>query len=165
MKIKFLAMMMAMSFAMLTMSCSSSDDNGPTTVPDYDIIVGKWESPVPAPIFGGLISSIEVEFRNNQTYTVLSRNSDGSTTTLEGTYVTSTGANGIRNIVLEQSSPTSLTSTGIYQITQNDTRMSYEVVQTSPDLGFAAPTPSGGFGSTANGAFGDANIQIYNRIN
>lgn len=164
MKAKFLVM--AMAAAMFTIGCSSDDDNGggPTPTPDYDEIVGKWVSPTPAPIFGGLISSIDVEFRNNQTYTVLSHNSDGSTTTLEGTYVTTDGSNGIRTIHLEQNSPTSLVSEGIYKINAENTSMQYEVVQTEPDLGFAAPTPAGGFGSTAGGAFGDMNIQIYNRV-
>lgn len=157
-------MTLAMAAAMFTMSCSSSDDDGITPVEDYDIIVGKWESPVPAPIFGGLISSIDVEFRNNQTYTVISHNADGSTTTLEGTYSTGNGVNGIRTIYLEQSSPTSLVSEGIYQITDNDTKMSYEVVQTEPDLGFAPPTPEAGFGSTGGGALDDMNVQQYIRV-
>ena len=42
--------------------------------------------------------------------------------------------------------------------------MQYEVLQTEPNLGFAPPTPTGGFGSTAGGAFGNLNIQKYKKL-
>lgn len=160
---KYLAM--AAITALFAFGCSS-DDNGnnePDPVPDYDVIVGKWRSPVPAPILASFVDSIHVEFKNNQTYIVNSFK-DGASVDLVGTYVTSDGAGNIRNITLEQSAPTVLTSQGIYRVVGND--LTYEVAQTQPaQSGVTPPTAAAGFGSTSGGAFGDLNIQQYFRMN
>ena len=120
---------MAAIAALFAVGCSS-DDNG-TTDPEetYDVIVGKWRSPVPAPLLVSFVDSIHVEFRNNQTYIVNSFK-DGASVDLEGTYVTEDGVGAIRNIILEQSVPGDLTSQGIYRVSGNE--LTYEVAQTTP---------------------------------
>ena len=157
---KYLAM--ATIAALFAFGCSSDDDgnNAPNPEPpNYDVIVGKWRAPVPAPILASFVDSLHVEFKNNQTYLVKSFK-DGASVDLAGTYVTSTGVGNIRNIVLEQSSPTTLTSAGIYRIVGTD--LTYEVAQTQPaQAGVTPPTAQAGFGSTSDGAFEDWNIQNY----
>lgn len=156
---KFVAM--AAIAALFAVGCSS-DDNG-TTEPEpddtYDVIVGKWRAPVPAPLLVSFVDSIHVEFRNNQTYIVNSFK-DGASVDLEGTYVTEDGVGPIRNIILEQSSPTDLTSQGIYRVSGNE--LTYEVAQTTPPQpGVTPPTAEAGFGSTSDGAYEDMNVQHY----
>lgn len=155
---------MASIVALFAFGCSS-DDNGntdPIVEPDYDVIVGKWRSPVPAPILTTFVDSIHVEFRNNQTYLVKSYK-DGASVDLSGTYETSDGVGTIRNIKLEQTAPTSLTSVGIFQV--SGTEMKYEVAQTQPaQAGVTPPTAEAGFGSTSDGAFQDWNIQVYYKM-
>lgn len=113
------------------------------------------------------VDSIVAVFNANQTYEVL-QYAGGSTAplTLEGTYVqnlSNTGA--IWNITVEQTVPSALTSTGIFEINpaDNPNSMQYEIVQTNPDIGALPPTPEAGFGSTSGGALGDTNIQVYRR--
>lgn len=157
--IKYLAM--AAIASMIAFGCSSDDDgnNDPEPDPTYDVIVGKWRSPVPAPILASFVDSIHVDFKNNQTYVVKSFK-DGSATELTGTYETSEGVGNIRNIVLDQATPTALTSEGIYRVSGNE--LTYEVAQTEPaQQGVTPPTAEAGFGSTSGGAFGDMNIQHY----
>lgn len=154
---------MAAIAALFAVGCSS-DDDGKTVEPDpdYDVIVGKWRSPVPAPILADFVDSIHVEFRNNQTYAVKSFK-DGAVIDLTGTYETSDGVGEIRNIVLEQGAPTTLTSVGIYRVSGDD--LTYEVAQTEPaQPGVTPPTAEAGFGSTSDGAFGELNIQHYKRM-
>lgn len=140
----------------------SSDDNGdstPTPDPTYDVIVGKWRAPVPAPILESFVDSIHAEFKNNQTYLVTTF-FEGASSQLTGLYTTSDGAGNIRNIVLEQATPTTLTSEGIFRVVDNV--LTYEVAQTQPaTAGVTPPSPEAGFGSTSDGAFGDLNIQEY----
>src|SRR5690554_2428559 len=155
---------MAAIAALFAFGCSS-DDNGnnePEPEPNYDVIVGKWRSPVPAPILACFVDSLHVEFKNNQTYLVKSFK-DGASVDLIGTYETSDGVGTIRNIKLEQTSPTSLTSEGIFQVTDN--QLKYEVAQTQPaQSGVTPPSAEAGFGSTSDGAFGDMNIQLYYKM-
>lgn len=109
-------------------------------------------------------TSIRVTFEETG-YTVVSTDSAGTMSTLEGSYVTTDGAGGIMNITLQQSSPTQLVSTGIYQLdtSKDPAELRYEVVQTEPDIGVTPPTADGGFGSTGEGAFGESNVQVYVR--
>lgn len=159
----FLAMAAVAGF--LAMGCSS-DDNGNTNVdpdPTYDVIVGKWRAPVPAPILTSFVDSIHVEFKNNQTYLVKSFK-DGAITELAGTYVTAAGAGNIRNISLDQATPTTLTTSGIYRVVGNE--LTYEVAQSQPaQAGVTPPTAEAGFGSTSSGAFGVLNVQNYVKMN
>lgn len=129
---------------------------------NYDVIVGKWRSPVPAPILASFVDSIHVEFKNNQTYVVKSFK-DGGITELTGVYETADGVGPIRNIVLDQMTPTTLTSQGIYQVDGDN--LTYEVAQVEPaQPGVEAPTAEAGFGSTSGGAFGDMNVQHYYKM-
>lgn len=163
MKTKMYVAMVAIA-SLFAFGCSSDDDGttGPEPDPNYDVIVGTWRSPVPAPILANFVDSIHVEFKNNQTYIVKSFN-DGASVDLIGTYETSDGVGNIRNITLNQSAPTVLTSVGIFQVVDNV--MTYEVAQTEPaQQGVTPPTAEAGFGSTSSGAFGDMNIQIYYKV-
>ncbi|MBE2281498.1 MAG: hypothetical protein IAE91_13990, partial [Ignavibacteriaceae bacterium] len=88
-------------------------------------------------------------FNENGTYNVVVTDSNNVDVTYRGTYSTAanTGTT-IRNITLNQSEPTSVTSSGIYQIDANG-NLKYEVIQTTPAIaGFTAPNAGEGFGST-----------------
>lgn len=144
----------------------SSDDNGndiPQPDPTYDVIVGKWRAPVTSVLLTSFADSLHVEFRNNQTYLVKSYK-DGGITELAGIYETSAGVGNIRNISLDQSSPTTLTTAGIYRIVGNT--LTYEVAQTIPvQAGVTPPTAAAGFGSTSDGQYQDWNVQEYFKMN
>lgn len=155
---------MAAVAGLFAFGCSSDNDgnDGPITEPDYDVIVGKWRAPVPAPILASFVDSLHVEFKNNQTYLVESFK-NGAITELAGTYSTSDGVAEIRNIVLNQSAPTTLTSEGIFKVVGSE--LTYEVAQTQPSqAGVTPPTAAAGFGSTSSGAFGQLNIQTYQKM-
>ncbi len=127
---------------------------------------GTWKSAPVAPILAAFADSIIATFNTNSTYEVAQWKS-GSKTTLTGTYVQTKSANGnIYNIVLNQTTPTALTAEGIFEVADTDASMKYEVIQTTPAIGAAAPTAAAGFGSsTYNGtALGAANIQEYVRV-
>lgn len=119
-----------------------------------------------APLLAGApfnIDSIKAVFSTNLTYTVTSY-SGGTPTVLTGTYVqAASGIGNIWNITVNQTSPSALTSEGIFEL--NGVNMTYEIVQTQPAIGVAPPTALLGFGSTGGGAFGNANIQKYVRVN
>lgn len=127
---------------------------------------GTWKSYPVAPILANFADSIIATFETNQTY-VVDQWKGGSKTTLTGTFVqTKSGTGNIWTILLNQSTPTTITAEGIFEVTDNDTKMMYEVVQTDPAIGAAPATPAGGFGSsTFNGtALGALNIQNYVRV-
>jgi len=132
-----------------------------------DPIVGNWVSSGAniAPLLAGApfnTTSITADFSSNGTYTVVTTDVNNSQVTLVGTYQTAAGIGLIRTISLTQSSPSVLTSEGIYQ--NDGGLLTYEVAQTNPPLtGVTKPTAEGGFGSTANGLFGVLNIQKYVR--
>ncbi len=144
-------------------SAFSSSANYTTPSP----LVGNWTAYDVSPLLSGLgITGITAEFRSNNTYLVTSTAS-GADTDLEGTYTISDtpNAEGIYAITLSQTSPSSLTSKGIFQVYMaSPDSMWYEVAQTDPVItGVTPPTQDGGFGSTSGGAFGESNIQKYNR--
>lgn len=155
---KYLAM--AAIAALFAVGCSSDDGpNEPEPEPNYDVIVGQWRSPVVAPILQSFVDSIHADFKNNQTYIVKSFK-DGNVVELTGTYETWDGVGDIRNIKLQQGTPTVLTSQGIFRVAGNE--MTYEVAQTEPaQAGVTPPTAEAGFGSTSDGAFGEMNVQKY----
>ena len=107
----FLLAFVALSVAVT--GCKKDDTKDDTKDENYDVIVGKWTSPEVAPILATFVDSIHAEFRNDQTYLVTTFK-DGAESELKGSYETADGVGTIRNIVLEQSSPTGLTSTGIF---------------------------------------------------
>ena len=129
-------------------------------------VQGTWKSYPVAPILANFADSITATFNTDLSYVVNSYKS-GAKTILTGTYTqTASGTGSIWNISLSQSSPTTLTSVGIFEISTNGTTMKYEVAQTEPAItGVTPPTAVGGFGSTSSGAFGTNNVQNYVRIN
>ncbi len=171
--------------AIITMvsACSDSDDSGTNPPPPQDAIVGTWlaegfstvgtaQVPNVSPLlFGSPFNTrrIRATFNANGTYTVVTTDSAGTNATLTGTWTTSaadTAGITIRNITVNQTSPSTVTSRGIYQVTTDGgvTRMLYEIAQVEPPLqGVTPPTPQGGFGSTSGGALGIANIQRYTK--
>ena len=126
---------------------------------------GTWYSYPVAPILTSFADSIVATFETNNTY-VVQQWKGGSKTTLSGTFTqTKSSVGNIYTIVVSQTSPTALTSEGIFEVYENNTKMRYEIVQTTPAIGAGAPTPAGGFGSsTYNGVpLGTVNIQEYIR--
>ena len=134
-----------------------------------DPLVGNWlsEGTNIAPLLAGAPFNtvrITAEFRADNTYTVVTTDANDAEVTLTGTWSTGDGSGTIRTVTVNQSSPTTLTSEGIYQ--NVDGLLTYEVAQTNPPLtGVTAPTAAAGFGSTSGGNFGVLNIQKYVRAN
>lgn len=126
---------------------------------------GKWKSYPVAPILATFADSIIAEFNTNSTYTV-SQWKDEHEIKLTGTYTqTESGQGDIWNITLNQTSPTTLTAQGIFELSSDGKSMRYEVAQTDPAVaGVTPPTAVGGFGSTSGGAFGLVNVQNYTRV-
>lgn len=161
MKTKLL--LIALLGAFMLLGCEdSSDDDGDA---DLDPIVGSWlsEGTNIAPLLAGAPFNtvrITADFNADGTYTVVTTDASNTQLTLTGTWETSDGVGDIRNITVNQSSPTALVSTGIYSV--DGSTMTYEVAQTTPPLtGVTPPTPAAGFGSTSGGVLGMANVQTY----
>lgn len=138
----------------LFVACNKDDgDNNPIVTPPAEPIVGVWISDN-IDVAPGLMATLKTKkivatFNSNNTYEVVATDSTNTSVTYSGTYTTSaaTGTT-IRNIVLNQTVPTSVTSTGIYEVNTKG-HLKYEVVQTTPAIpGFTAPVASEGFGST-----------------
>ncbi|MDX2128821.1 MAG: hypothetical protein SFU91_07275 [Chloroherpetonaceae bacterium] len=163
-------------------SCSSSTDADSNNT-NQDPIVGTWVAEGFSTVGSVSVANvspllyaapfrtrrIQAVFNANGTYTVTTTDSAGTNATLTGTW-SSTAADTagitIRNIVVNQTSPSSVTSTGIYQsnTSGSSTSLLYEIVQTTPPLvGVTPPTPRRGFGSSSNGAFGISLIQRYQK--
>jgi len=164
------AIIFGMLLAFVVIGCEKSEEDGPETDPQIIGLVGEWYSsgtnlaPLLSTYLG--VDSIYAKFDSNNTYLVESF-SDGAKTTMTGTFTqTKSGTGTIWNIKLNQSSPTALTSEGIFDISTAVTpyTMKYEVAQTEPSIGATAPSASAGFGSTNNGALGTLNIQNYIKI-
>ncbi|MCS7052626.1 MAG: hypothetical protein NZM09_02705 [Ignavibacterium sp.] len=120
--------------------------------PKSELLVGTWVSEG-ANVAPGLRSTLKTKkivatFNANNTYTVVATDSNNVNVTYSGTFTTQANSNmSIRNITLNQTTPTSVTSQGIYRVTTKD--LTYEVIQTSPAIsGFTAPVATEGFGST-----------------
>lgn len=130
-----------------------------------DPIVGSWisEGSNIAPLLAGAPFNtvrIDASFNSDGTYTVITTDVNNSQVTLTGTWETGSGTGTVREITVNQSAPTSLVSEGIYSF--DGSILTYEVAQTNPPLtGVTPPTAAGGFGSTAGGAFGQLNVQVY----
>jgi len=159
---KKLLLLLAVAGTMFITSCK---DEETTTEPVVvDPIVGTWVSeganvPYGLSVAPFNVSKIVAVFNANKSYTITQTDKSNVTTTLTGTFTntasTSTDASAtygtqgatIYNIVANQATPASITATGIYAI--SGTKMTYEVIQTTPALsGVSAPTAVGGFGST-----------------
>lgn len=125
-------------------------------------ITGSWRSEgediAPLLLAAG-VAKVDATFNGDGSYTTVVTDTQGRVFNLAGSYTVST-ATDPGTISLSQTVPTSLEAEGIWQV--SGSRLTYEVVQTSPDQGFTPPTPQAGFGSTrgANVEAG-SNIQIY----
>lgn len=133
---------------------TAGDTDEETTGAEPVTIVGSWlsEGKNVAPILVQLAgtASITATFED-AAYDVLTVDTDGQEVSFTGVYtVEESGVEGIMNITLEQSTPQTITSEGIYAIdnSTNPPTMRYEVVQTVPDVGAEAPSAELGFGGT-----------------
>ncbi len=163
---------LALASVLAFSSCSEEEEdnnNNDNNTPQMVGIQGEWQSsgtnvaPLLANLFG--TDSIYAEFRTDMTYTVEQYDTTGASLTLTGTYSQEeSGINDIWTITVNQSAPAALTSEGMFKIEGNT--MTYEVVQTSPDIGATPPNPADGFGSSGSGgvALGSLNIQTYQSV-
>ena len=156
----------------LTIGFSSCDKSEEEDVynPTTDGITGEWQSSgsnvavLLSTYFK--VDSIYARFEANNTYYVESYALD-TKTIYSGTYAQAKSTTGsIWTIVLNQSTPTAVTSEGMFEITETGTvySMKYEVVQTTPSISATPPTPAAGFGSTNGGALGTWNVQNFVQI-
>ncbi|HLL54332.1 MAG TPA: hypothetical protein VK447_12335 [Myxococcaceae bacterium] len=156
--------------ALAVLACGKGQDGNNNNQGSDPQLTGSWVSQGAdvAPLLAGNpfnYTKIAATFNANGTYIVDATDKNNTTTRLEGTYTsTASTVTGIRDIVLNQTVPSTLTSTGIYQIDPATARMNYEVVQTQPPIqNVTPPTAAGGIGSTSNGAFGTSNVQKYQK--
>jgi hypothetical protein len=142
--------------------------------PTTDGLIGEWQSSgtnVAALLKVYFkVDSIYANFKDNNTYLVESF-SAGAKTTYAGVFTQTKSTTGsIWTIKLEQSTPTAVTSEGIFEITTvksnnvDNYTMKYEVVQTTPSIGATPPTPAAGFGSSNGGALLLMNVQNFAKI-
>ncbi len=142
-----------------------TSDTGTVASTDHPLM-GAWNS------VGDDISSmfsadpfnyvaLVAQFESDGSYTAISTDSTGTQYVLAGDYVFD-DSSVPGSITLWQTEPFEATAEGIWQI---DTEiLTYEVVQTVPDYGFAPPTPDAGFGSTSGpGIDPGTNTQVYRR--
>ena len=153
--------------AVVFTGCEKSEEEGPETDPAKIGIVGEWYSSgdnvAELLTLYFAVDSIYARFETNNTYVVESFANDAKTT-YSGTFAQEkSGVGTIWNVTLNQSSPTSVTSVGIFDIstTNEPYTMKYEVVQTQPDIQSTPPTAEAGFGSTNGGALLEMNIQTF----
>lgn len=139
--------------AIVMTGCNKDENPVVPPTPTADPLVGVWVSEG-TDVAPGLVSvsktkRIVATFNANKTYKVVSTDSSNVQVTFEGTwtYTDNTGST-IKTITLSQTVPTSLTSTGIFEVSTSG-NLTYEVIQTNPAItGFTAPTAAEGFGST-----------------
>lgn len=141
------------------------DTNNIDEMTASEAVVGNWLSTgdniASLLVYYFNYDSILVEFTENNIVTLKSHVADGAWTTLTGTYLLTESEEGdIHTFEAEYTGV--FEQGGIIQIIEDDTDiMRLEVVQTSPDIGAAAPTVSDGFGAST---LGDSNIQTYLRV-
>jgi hypothetical protein len=137
-----------------------------TTVDVKEIgIIGYWS----AYDIGGLLAglgfddSLYAKFNLDQSYRVTAY-AGGAPVILEGSYTMEKSEfDDIWNISLDQSTPSVLTSQGIFKVfPAAQDSMWYEVAQIDPVIpGVTPPTAEAGFGSTSGGVLGTTNVQKY----
>jgi len=149
-----------------TADTAASIDTDPGTTGPADAFVGRWvsEGADLSPLFGGDPFNyvlIEADFRDDGTYTVVGEDAAGASYDFAGSYLVDDGTSP-GTIVQTQTVPYDAVAEGIWSVS-GDT-LTFEVVQTSPDYGYTAATPEGGFGSTAGpGLAAGDNVQTYQR--
>lgn len=142
--------LLVLAFAITGFACGSSSTGDDAEA--VEAIVSEWVSEGAANVAPGLqmiakTARINASFAKNNTYNVVSIDSAGAEVTFKGTFtVGEETATGVRAITLQQTEPTTVVSKGIFKI--EGTTMTYEVIQTEPNIGAEAPTVEGGFGST-----------------
>lgn len=158
--------MLLVTLALMSIIGCKKEDDAVVTPVVKDPIVGTWISEglnVPLGLRSApfKVKKITATFNENKSYTVVQVDSANVQTTFTGTitYSESTSSDTVSssttkgakiyNIVANQATPTVVTSTGIYAISGSN--MTYEIIQTSPNLGVSPPTPAAGFGSTSVG--------------
>lgn len=159
-------LMLLVTLALMSIIGCKKEDDAVVTPVVKDPIVGTWVSEglnVPLGLRSApfKVKKITATFNENKSYTVVQVDSANVQTTFTGTitYSESTSSDTVSssttkgakiyNIVANQATPTVVTSTGIYAISGSN--MTYEIIQTSPNLGVSPPTPAAGFGSTSVG--------------
>ncbi len=161
---KNLLFILVMAGMFLFTSCNKNDTTSNPQPTETNPIVGTWVSEGANVAFGLRVAPFKIikivaTFNSNNSYTVVQTDSSNTTTTLSGTYdmtksnytdtlsTSSTNGADIYSITANQTSPATVTATGIFAVEGNN--MTYEVIQTDPALaGVSAPTAEGGFGST-----------------
>ncbi len=141
---------------------TGTDCGGPCPV-CVDASDGTWTSFPVAPLLQGFADSIGAQFNANDTYT-LTYWLDGDSTQFTGTCVrTASGVGELFTIQLDQKYPSVAKWSGIYQIKENDRRMTLEIIQTTPSINATPPSALDGFGSSKfNGvALGPKNVQEF----
>ena len=146
-----------------TANDTATDTDSSEEAPD-PALVGHWTSEGSdlSELLAGdpfNIVLVEASFEANSTYEVSSQDDAGATATFTGTWSVdpSTDPPGI---TLEQSAPYTATSVGLYAV-EGDV-LTYEIVQTVPDYGFAPPT--GDFGTTTGpGIDPGVNVQTFRK--
>jgi hypothetical protein len=144
-----------------------TDDDGMEIDTSLDLadtdLHGTWVSTGDdvAPLLAAfMVDTIDATFNADGSYEVVSTDTAGTPTTFTGTYTVDSSTNPA-SITLEQTTPTAVTSEGIWTV-DPDGVLYYEVVQTTPDQGFGAPTPETGFGGTSGpGISANSNIQVF----
>lgn len=127
-------------------------------------LVGAWRSEgedIAELLSGDPINyaRIDANFESDGTYVVTATNTDGQSGTFTGAW-SADGSTTPGTVILEQATPTIAVAEGIWQV--SGTVLTYEVVQTAPDYGYAPPTPASGFGSTSgSGIEAGINVQTY----
>jgi len=167
---RFFAIMLTILLAFGFASCEKEE--GEFEIDKTQGVIGRWYSAGEdvAPILRGrpfFTDSIYAEMRADFTFRVESYDAARVMTLFTGTFSQrQSGVGEIWNITLHQNVPFAGVAEGIFMIHWNEKpiRMQYEVLQTTPALGLAPPTAAGGFGSSAGGALGLANVQVFRRL-
>jgi len=167
---KFFAVIFAVLVSIGFASCEKEE--GEFDIDRTQGVIGRWYSAGNdvAPILRGrpfFTDSIYAEMRADFTFRVESYDAARVMTLFTGTFSQrESGIGAIWNITLQQNVPFAGVSEGIFMIhwDENPIRMRYEVLQTTPALGLAPPTAIGGFGSSAGGALGQNNVQVFRRM-
>ena len=131
----------------------------------FEGVHGQWKSTPVAPILTTAADSILAEFQQDGNYE-LAYWKDGFPSRFTGTFVqVFSGVNPIFALTLNQKTPSVAVFRGMIQLSDADTVMLYETVQTTPAIGATPPLATEGFGSSKfNGvALGNNNIQSYSR--
>lgn len=121
-----------------------------------------------APILADTLTLITLRFKADSTYIIELSNTSGLLTALSGTYSVhkSSGVNDIYPLSLHQTLPFAAELMGIFEINEviEPEELTFEYIQTLPDLGYTPPTAESGFGSTNNGNWGTNNINRFQRV-